>query len=406
MRKQSGRRLGFDSALLVGWYVIAGAFVLSLLAWWGGLDTVAALLLAVAAVGFVSRLWGDGALRRIDVTAVCESGHLTVGQTVSMHYTIKNKKTLPLVWLELCQDIPAHDCMTPEGGFVRREYSAEQREYTGRDGAYVRRFAFLMGWRSLEWACAWRGVRRGVYRPAALMLRSGDGFGLTESSRDTTALAGQVFAVWPEPVDVDVAPLLRDIWSGETGRAGWVEDPSVMRGERLYQPYDPWKRIDWRTAARVDELYVRQYETILPQSILFILDSASLADVEDSIRLLGSLIVELAGRGVACSLALPRTGSAPMRLLRADDPSVTLEALMFALSDHDAETAERGGFDVQAVASAASSAGRVYRIGQEKASLSADKLSAALESNGLRYLCCERGGGLCFDDLRRKEAAG
>lgn len=404
MRKD--KRLGFDTALLVSPYVIAGAFVLSLLAWWGGLDAVAALLLAVAAVGLVSRLWGEGALRRLEVSVTCESGHLSVGQTATLRYTIENKKALPLVWLELCQSLPARGCMSPEGGFRRVEYSAEQREYTGREGAYVRRFAFLMGWRSLSWACVWRGEKRGVYRPEGLLVRSGDGFGITESSAQSPALDGQVFAVWPELVDVDASALLRDIWSGETGRAGWAEDPSVMRGERLYQPSDPWKRIDWRTAARTEELYVRQFETILPQSILFVFDSAALADAEEAISLLGSLILELSARGVRCGLALPRTNNAPMQLLRPDDPAVGSEELMFALADFDAETAESGGFDIRALTSAASAVGRVYMIGQEKAALAAGKLAMALESSGLRYLCREPGGGLCFDELRRKGAAG
>ena len=385
MRKGSGHRSGFDSALLVSGYVIIGAFVLSLLAWWSGLDAVAALLLTIAAVGLVSRLWGERALRRLELTVEGSGTALCVGETLTLRYTIENKKALPL-------------------GFLRREYSAEESAYIGREGAYVRRFAFLMGWRSLSWECAWRGVRRGVYRPGGLTLRSGDGFGLTERSRETDALAGQVFAVWPERVEVDVAPLLRDIWSGTTGRAGWVEDPSVLRGERLYQPGDPWKRIDWRTAARTDELYVRQYDTIMPQSLLFILDSATLDDAEAGISLVGSLLLELAGRGVSCGLALPRTASAAALLLRPDDPAVTAEALMFALADFDAETAEVGGFDRRSLVSAAGSVGRVYMVGQEKNTLAAGTLAGALEQNGLRYICRERGGGLCFDELRRGEA--
>ncbi len=405
MRKGGGHRSGFSSALLVSGYVIIGAFVLSLLAWWSGLDAVAALLLTIAAVGLVSRLWGERTLRRLELTVEGSGTALCVGETLTLRYTIENKKALPLVWLELCQDIPARDCLDPDGGFLRREYSAEESAYIGREGAYVRRFAFLMGWRSLRWECAWRGVRRGVYRPGGLTLRSGDGFGLTERSRETDALAGQVFAVWPERVEVDVAPLLRDIWSGATGRAGWVEDPSVLRGERLYQPGDPWKRIDWRTAARTDELYVRQYDTIMPQSLLFILDSATLDDAEAGISLVGSLLLELAGRGVACGLALPRTASSAALLLRPDDPAVTAEALMFALADFDAGTAEAGGFDRRALVSAAGSAGRVYMVGQEKNALAAGTLAGALEQNGLRYICRERGGGLCFDELRRGEAA-
>ncbi len=399
MRK---KQVGFESALLVNVYVIVLCFAGSLLAWWVRSDAVAALLLAVAVVGLVSRLWGEYALRRLRVTVDCGSETLSVGQSVTLHYSAENDKLLPLIWWELGQDVPTRGCMVPENGFTLCEFDKDEANFAGCESAYLQRFAFLMGFSRAEWDCRWRGVRRGVWRPEGVMLRSGDGFGLTQITGSGDAMRGRCFVVWPEIVEVDETLLLKNVWTGHTGRSGWVEDPGVLRSERLYQPGDAWKRIDWRMAARQDEIYVRQYDTVLPQSFLFILDVASLTDAEEAISLTASLILALSRRGIPCGLALPATKAAPMLLLRPDDPSVTAEDCLFALSELDAETA--GGFDRAALASAAAEAGQVWLVGERAQELSASELAAALRQNAPRFLCKQPDGALSFARLRREGA--
>lgn len=400
------KRVGFQSALLVSVGVIAGSFAASLLAWWVHADAVAALLLAVSVVGLVSRLWGLYALRRLETEVRADRETLSVGQELRMHYTIRNNKALPLIWLELCQDVPRRDCLVPGEGFERLRFSEEEAAHAGREEVWRRRFSFLMGFKELEWDCCWTGQRRGVYRPGDLVLRSGDGFGLTQSTAATGGFGGQVFVVWPKIVPVRTAPFLRNIWTGHTGQAGWVEDPSVLRGERAYQPGDPWKRIDWRTAARTDELYVRQYETLRPMSILFLLDSAELEDAEEGISLTASLIRHLSLEGIRCGLALPQTAERPALLLRPDDPAVTAERCLFALAEFDAEGARAGAFDRRALVSAAPEAGQLWLLGQESRSLRTGAAAQALERSGLRLLCKVPGqGALSFADVMGKEAA-
>lgn len=405
-RQMDKKRLGFQSALLVSVGVIAGSFAASLLAWWVHADTVAVLLLTVSAVGLVSRLWGMYALRQVQTEVRADSETLSVGQTLSLHYSITNNKALPLIWLELCQNVPRRDCLVPDGGFERLRFSEEEAAFTGCEEVYLRRFSFLTAYKKIEWDCVWTGQRRGVYRPGRFLLRSGDGFGLTQSSGETAGFGEKLFVVWPKIVPVQTQAFLRNIWTGRTGQAGWVEDPSVLRGERAYQPGDPWKRIDWRTAARTDELYVRQYETLRPMSILFVLDSASLADPEEGISLTASLIRYLSLEGIQCGLALPQTGASPALLLRPDDPAVTAESCLYALADFDAETARPDAFDRRALASAAPEAGQLWLLGQELRSLRSGGTAQALAQSGLRFLCRAPGpGALSFADVMGKEAA-
>jgi uncharacterized protein (DUF58 family) len=404
------RQIGFQSALLVSTWVILGAFIGALLAWWVGASGVGVLLMAVAVTGFVSRLWGLYALKGITVTVQPERETLSAGQNVSVHYTLNNKKALPLVWLELCQDVPVRQCLAPTDGFILKTFSPEEAEHTGRSQAYIRRFAFVMGYSTLEWDTQWQGLCRGIYRPQNLVLRSGDGFGLTQSSGETAGLQGRVMVVWPKLVPVETWPFLRHVWSGTTGKAGWSEDPTVMRGERAYQPGDPWKRIDWRTAARSDELMVRQYDTVTPLSVLFILDAAVIEDKEDAISLTASLIHALDYAGIDCGLALPATASHGPLFLRPEDPAVTAAKCLYALSEFEAETAGEH-FDTLGIMSAAASTGQMWIVSEGARSLGCPELAGSLSESGVRLLAAKKEDGIAmtkvytFDEIRHKEVA-
>lgn len=409
MDKDKTRGIGFESALLVSWGVIIGAFAGAVLAWWVGIDGVGVLLMAVSVTGLVSRLWGLHALRGMTVSVRAERQTLSVGQSVTVSYTLKNDKALPVIWAEVLQDVPVRDCLAPDGSFHLRTFSEEEAARTGRERAYSRRLSFIMGYSALAWDTVWTGLRRGVYRPDDLVLRSGDGFGLTQSSGTVKGLAGQQLVVWPKLVPVETWPFLRHVWTGTTGKAGWSEDPTVMLGEHAYQPGDPWKRIDWRTAARTDELMVRQYDTVTPLSFLFILDAASLEDVEEGISLTASLIRALSHNEIDCGLALPATEHRAPLLLRPEDPSVTPEGCLYALTEFEAESAS-DRFDEKGVMSAAAGTGQVWLVSQGAGSMTCARLAGRLSESGVRLLCARRESGVAmtkeytFDEIRRKEA--
>ncbi len=401
------RAVGFESALLVSWGVIVCAALGAVLAFRIGVHGLGVLLTAVSVTGLVSRLWGLRALAGVQATVTPERETLSVGQSVSVRYTIRNNKALPLVWLELCQDVPARDSLRPDGSFRLRAYTEEEAAHMGRDREYFRRLSFLMGYSTLEWDTLWTGERRGVYRPADVTLRAGDGFGLTQATGTASGLGGRVLVVWPRLVPVQTWPFLRHVWTGAAGRAGWSEDPSVLRGERAYQPGDPWKRIDWRTAARTDELMVRQFDTVTPLSVLFILDAKSLDDAEDGISLLASLIHALCRSGVECGLALPATASLSALTLR---PAPSPGQCLFALAAFEAETAT-GFFDDRDVMAVAAGAGQTWLVSRGAGSMTCPELAGKLSESGVRLLCARRERGVTmtkeytFDELRVKGGA-
>lgn len=387
------KQVGFQSALLVSVGVIAGSFAASLLAWFLDETALAVLLMAVSAAGLVSRLWGLGALKKVELRVEVESECISVGQELRLRYTLKNNKALPLLWMELCQDVPVRDCLKPDGSFQKRSFSEEEAAYCGQKEAYMRRLSFFMGWSELQWDTVWTGECRGVYRPRDFVLRSGDGFGLTQSTATVSGLKDRVLVVWPRLQPVKTEAFLRHVWSGSTGKMGWSEDPTVMKGIRAYQPGDSWKRIDWRQAARTDELMIRQFDTVTPLTILFILDSASMEDAEEAISLVASLLLALGRSGVACGLALPATGSQGPLLLRPEDPAVTAERCLFALAEFEAETAT-ARFDEAGLMSACAEGAQTWLVAGSAGVVSAPELSARLGVAGARLLAERREPGV------------
>ena len=380
-------RLGFLSSLATSRWTIFLALAFSLLANWAGMSALGAFLFFLFLLGTAARGWGRLALRRVRAVAAADQTVLSVGEALPLTYTVENDKLLPLVWLELWQPVPPRDCLVPTDGFSRRTFTGPEAEAEGTGAVYRRHFLFLMGGQTLRWETLWRAERRGVYRLNALSLRSGDGFGLTQIAALSPLPRPLTLVVWPRLVPVSTAPFFRNVWQGETGRQGWVEDPTVLRGLRDYQPGDSWRRIDWRTAARQDELQTRLYETIRPSTLHFILDAASFTeeDLEEAISLTASLILELDRQGVCCGLSLPGAGQ-PVTL-SPEDTGVEAADLMLALSEFQPEPG--AVFDQEALSALSLTVGQLWLVTHSGTRLGCPELADRLAGAGLSVLCAD-----------------
>jgi len=227
-----------------------------------------------------------------------------------------------------------------------------------------------------------------------MSLRSGDGFGMSQSMQEINT-GEHYFVVWPKIVPVDTAPFFRNVWLGGLGRKGHIEDPTVMQGQRDYAPGDPWKRINWRVAARTDELMVRIFETVLPSTVHFVLDVASFMglseddnELEECLSVLASLILELGVAGINCGLSLPRGKGLPTVDLFPDDPAIETRDLLNSLAALSAPEAV-GGFDDDLIESLAQTVGQLWLITFSGARLSCPGLVEKLESACFFTLCSD-----------------
>ena len=82
------------------------------------------------------------------------------------------------------------------------------------------------------------------------------------------------------------------------------EDPFQLRNIRPYQVFDSPRYINWKASAKTGELKVNQFEYTTDEALLFLLDmeSGSLEDREELIRLASSLSRLFLRRGVSVAL--------------------------------------------------------------------------------------------------------
>ena len=338
-------------------------------------------------------LWGRRAMKGVSLEGRCDKRQLFPGEETDIQYTIANDKLLPLVWLEMYQDAPAKNCLTPDESFEPCELLDTQQEAAEPIPAYRRSFAFVMGYETLTLTSRWTARRRGVYKPEKLHLRSGDGFGLTQLERQSAPEKLPELVVYPRAVDVDVSLFLHSYKQQPSSAMGLTEDVSVLRGLRPYQTTDSWKRINWRMAARQPgELNVNFFETVQPVQVLFVLDGESFyaagdeQPLETALETLASVIRELFTRGIGCGLCLPVSRRFPPVTLAPGEERSAAE-LLYYLAGYEClaqQLRDKEGhltgqirpsvFDLAGVAAAASGAGIVAVITQNPDDLSPDML--------------------------------
>jgi len=366
-------------------------------------------------LGLSARLWGLFALYRVEAELIAGHRTLSVGDKINICCRVKNDKFLPLIWLEFCLPVPPRGCLEPDDSFARFGDEPDTRDGEALKQGFRRRLSLLLWYRVAEWESAWTAIRRGIYRPGALSLRTGDGFGLTRSRRDIPIPGDPAIVIYPRLVPVNSAGLLRTVWMGETGKKGYLDDPTVIRGERDYQAGDSWKRIDWRMAARHEELQVKLFETILPRSIHFVLDVASFAnesqendEFEDMLSVVASLIIRLSRDGVRCGLSVPQTAASPNCDFFPDDLSVGLNDLLFQFAILEGEGATEL-FNDNAIADYQHRAGQVCFVTSGSGRLTCRMLLERLELRALTVLALNEPSGaelwadcrfLRIDDLR------
>ena len=354
-----------------------------------------------------SRLWGTLSIRRVSVAIEAQSRHMFIGDATDVSFSVKNDKLLPLIWLELLLPMPRNECIMSEGEFEIAPLPLQDDEMWEDKTALKKRFAFIMAHDVMDWTCRWEAKHRGIYHIDKLVLRSGDGLGLTQSQTVTTPEETPVFIVYPKIRPVNISPFLTTQWDGSGGDNGFIDDPTVMRGTRRYEEGDPWKRINWRMAARGQELSINIYETITPKAIHFIIDTESFCadaepnpEFEEMLSLTASLLLRLSEARVLCGLSLPRSKYMPQTDIRAGrgDSTELLTCLagceMRSIRDDDRSQKERrsvffpSSFDYSALGRAVSSAGRVYYIVRDANQLRERGLPSVLNKDRLIVLTC------------------
>ena len=301
---------------------------------------LAVFLILAGVLAVISRKWAFASLREVRFEADSARTRFFPDETFALKMKVENRKSLPLIWLEAALPLVPDGPLEPvEKTGIRRPGNLTKEDEELPDAPMLfRRFAFLAGGGELCIDVEMKAVRRGIFSFGDIRLYSGDGLGLTQVGMRSQG-AGRLFAVYPRPVPVRAEVFLKNQWTSAGSARGYMEEPTLIRGSRDYQPSDSWKRINWRLAARGLPLNVNLPEMIRPQASHFVVDGESFSGempddegFELMLSVLASVFIRMDEAGLSCGLTLPkslRSGAVTM------EAGTALSELLFALAAYE-----------------------------------------------------------------------
>ncbi len=329
-----------DTQFTDAWILLGIAITLVGLATGSRFATAAAAcLFMVAGAGWA---WNALSLFGLTYTRQLSETRAFLGETVELTLEVRNRKFLPITWLQVTDVFPSSLPIadpTGETALVRINSSTNLGEFVsfwspGAFGRLRRRFTIR---------CTQRGYH--AYGPASVS--TGDGFGMF--NRRGALPEQQRLIIYPRLYPVAELGLpAKNPFGERPAEARLVEDPLRTAGIREWQPADGLKRVHWKATARqtAHDLLSRIYEPSQEPQILIFLNVATLERhwlgqvpelMERAISVAGSLAALCAERrlpvGLIANGFLPGSDQ-PTRLLpgRSPDQLVHILELLAAVT--------------------------------------------------------------------------
>lgn len=192
------------------------------------------LLIGIGGTWAICRWWVRGLRQALTFEREMRFGWAQVGDKLEERFTLTNSFLLPATWVTLHDhsDLPDHHASVA----------------TGVDGSSAS-----------QWKVATQCTRRGVYTLGGTSLETGDPLGIyTLTIEDPTS---STLAVMPPVVSLPRFHILSSGWAGE-GRASprALEETINASHTREMAPNDPMRWIHWKSTARHNKFFVRQFE--------------------------------------------------------------------------------------------------------------------------------------------------
>ena len=192
------------------------------------------MLVGFGGTWLVCRWWAHGLRRSLTFEREMRFGWAQVGDRLEERFTLTNTFMLPATWVTLADHstLPDHHASVATGV----EGSSES-----------------------QWKVSTRCTRRGVFTLGGTSLETGDPFGVyTLTVEDPTS---STLAVMPPIVSLPDFQILSGGWAGE-GRASprSLQETINASHTREMAPGDPMRWVHWKSTARYNKFYVRQFD--------------------------------------------------------------------------------------------------------------------------------------------------
>src|SRR5215207_2150716 len=192
------------------------------------------LLIGIGGTWLVCWWWARGLARSLTFEREMRFGWAQVGDRLEERFTLINSFALPITSITL------HDHSTLP------DHHASVA--TGVDGSSTS-----------QWKITTQCTRRGVYTLGGTTLESGDPFGIyTLTFEDPTS---STLAVMPPVVSLPKFQIPSSGWTGDgKPRSRSLEETINASHTREMAPDDPMRWIHWKSTARHNKFFVRQFE--------------------------------------------------------------------------------------------------------------------------------------------------
>ena len=257
----------------------------------------------VALVWLLRSLWTRFGLRGVTYERKLGATRALVGEDIPLKLTVRNRKWLPLPWLEV-------EDFVSEGMSV----AGRPLEPSDQPGFGILRTTWTLGWfqrvtRTLNIVAE----RRGLYDFSTVRLRVADLF--APDSVESEEVEKLRYRIVPRHVPVRASAPLSDLPGTTKVVRGLFEEPALFAGVRPYQPGDPLKRIHWKASARLGRPVSRRYDPVHERDVVIALDAQTVPGpfwmmqydddlVEGLCVAAMSLARGMVAGGVACGLAV------------------------------------------------------------------------------------------------------
>ncbi len=192
------------------------------------------LLIGIGGTWLVCCWWAHGLQRCLIFEREVRFGWAQVGDRLEERFTLTNSFWLPATWVTLRD----HSTLPDHHASIA----------TGVDGSSTS-----------QWKISTPCTRRGVYTLGGATLETGDPFGVYSLTFDDPT--SSTLAVMPPVVSLPKFPIISSGWAGEgrTNPRSWEETINASHTREM-TPNDPMRWIHWKTTARRDKYFVRQFE--------------------------------------------------------------------------------------------------------------------------------------------------
>jgi uncharacterized protein (DUF58 family) len=195
------------------------------------------VLYGLCGILLISWIWMSSVVRNLSIQRNYDD-HAHFGERVPVHIDVHNRGLFPFLWLRINEHLPL-ELSAPN--FFHAVLSLAPRDHV--------RFQYLL-------TCK----KRGYYNIGPLEFQSGGFWGLFEGRK--YHLPPQRMIVYPRIIRISDLNLPSQKSAGALQSPQRLsEDPSRIFGVRPYISGDNIRKIDWKTTAATNQLYVKRFQS-------------------------------------------------------------------------------------------------------------------------------------------------